>query len=284
MPSNPSTPSHPHSTSITTTTTGTMAQVQAGVEEMKLTNNAPVIDHSPSPPALPSSLTPAPVTVVRTPSQTEAISGTIPTTQFPAATSSQSLPMQSSATGSSLQHGLEAAHQLNVTGQHPPSSTAYRKTNAEFSAVSTTTQAQVYAGVTQYGQAGVMQQLAGISTNAPFQTSMHPSPNVVPSALSSNAAVSGYGVSPTTQQSGDSFITQSSLPASIPATTAVPSPFSSPMSLPNQAPRGAYPSPVPLTVSGLPTLPQSVSFPTVPPKISLTPGTNFQTIPATTTT
>lgn len=261
-----------------------MAQVQAGVEEMKLTNNAPVTDHSPSPPTLPSSLTPAPVTVVRTPGQPEATGSTIPTTQFPAATSSQSLPMQSSATGSSSQPGLEAAHQLNVTGQHPPSSTAYRKTNAEFSAVSITTQAQVYTGVTQYGQAGMMQQHTGISTNAPFQTGMHAPPSVVSSALASNAAVSGYGAATTTQQSGDSFVAQSSLPASIPATTAVPSPFSSPMSLPNQAPRGTYPSPVPLTVSGLPTLPPSVSFPTVPPKISLTPSTNFQTIPTTTTT
>lgn len=276
-----------------------MVQVQVGMEGLQLTNGVPA-DPPPHHPTLPSTLTPAPVTVMRSPGpslpeQSSGAGGALPA-QF-SATGSQPLPAQSVVSGFQpplaqsvatgllpSQSGVEMApqQQLNISGQQQqqPSPAAYRMTNAQFSAA-TTTQAQVHTGVTPHGQSGGLKHSGALtnavltSVTAPFQANMHPpAASLSTSALTSSFPMSSYGIAMTTTQ--QSSVT-STTPPSIPAAAAVPLALSATTSLPAQGPQSTFPSPsVSQTASGLPTLPPSISFPTVAPKISLTP-TNFAT-------
>ena len=259
VPSNPSTPSHPYTTS--TGTTGALAAVQSSVDELSL-NDSIAADPSP-PPTLPGTLTPAPVTVVRTPG---------PSSEQTPPPPASSLPPQP----------------LTITttsGYQPNPAAAYRMTNAQLSSAPTMQGTQVTVAPSQYTQPGGVFQHSGLATNAslatsgiaaPFQTSMHPPPSA--SVGLPSTAAPPYSNMMTTQQSGATLTTHH--PA-IPAATAAAVPFmASPSAAFGQSPFLPAPS-VSLTASGLPTLPPTISFPTVAPKISLTP-TAFQTAASTT--
>lgn len=268
------------------------------------------------PHTLPSSLTPAPVTVVRTPRPHPPLAEQLPgagstlSDQFSAATGSAVPPAQSTSVLLPSGDEMTSQQQLNISGhqqpQQPSPATVYRMTNAEFSAAM---QAPVpNAGAPQYtGQPEVLQQHSGgILTNAtpavstmapvsplsaPLQASMHPPTAAAGSAVGLTSSsvptaifppiTSNYGVAHASSGSITS-VTRPSIPA---ATTAVPfSSTNAAVSLPVQGSQGgAYPGPPTgsQTVSGLPVLPPSISFPSVAPKISLTP-TAFQTTPTTT--
>ena len=324
MPSNPNTPSRPPNSSTTaitttvTTSTASVAQVQAGMEGLQMTSGVPT---DLPPPTLPSSLTPAPVTVVRTPRPHPPLAEQLPgaggalSDQFSGSTGSAVPPPQSTSvllpsgdeiTSQQQQQLNISGHQQHQQSQQPNTATVYRMTNAEFSA---TTQAPVPNAIApQYsGQPEIPQQHSGgILTNAtpavstvptvsplstPLPASMHPPTPAAGSAvgLASSSiptatfppVTSNYGVAHASSGSITS-VTHPSIPA---ATAAVPfSSTNAAVSLPVQGLQGgAYPGPpaVSQTVSGLPVLPPSISFPSVAPKISLTP-TTFQTTPTTT--
>ena len=276
------------------------------------------------PPTLPSSLTPAPVTVVRTPrphphlaEHPLGVGGSL-SDQFSATTSHVVPPAQSTSlllSGDELTS--QQQQQLNISAQHhhhhqqqqqSTPATVYRMTNAEFSAAAQQAQVPPNASPPQYsGQPKVHP--GGILTNAatpvvapltaPFQASMHPataaaaanttgltSSSILASSfppVTSNYAAVAHAAQ---QQYASSTITSIAHPFIPTATSTAPlSSSNAAMSLPVQgSPGGVYPSPLTAasqTVSGLPILPPSISFPSVAPKISLTP-TTFQTAPTTT--
>ena len=157
MPSNPTTPSHPaSSTSTASSARDTLSIVQSGVEELLLTDGVLEPEPSPQPPTLPSTLTPAPVTVVRTPSplanqslQTSAAPDQHPVTnqhmisaELPPPPSLSSAPM-----------GLPGANQNPAAFQQSPAvSMPYYPSPAAVSIPITSTtsgQAPPYAGTTQ---------------------------------------------------------------------------------------------------------------------------------------
>ena len=301
MPSNPSTPSRV-TTTTSTSDTATLELVQAGVRELHVSESTPVTH---PPPTLPSSLTPAPVTVVRTPGPPQPFSNEQPPgAQFSVITGSPTqtpaINVPSSQVGGvsvESQQQLEYQQQLlTISGQQQPSPmsggpTAYRMTNAEFSASPATMQAGVQ-GATQPGIQPPFQH-PGVVTNAtppvpPTTTPLPPGTHHTQQPLTANPqssslpVVSGYGVATAPQQ--QSTVT-SIAPPSIPVATNTVSPMSlpsAPLSLPAQggvSGSGTMPLAASQTVSGLPSLPPTISFPTVAPGLpSLPPTISFPTV------
>ena len=206
VPSNPSTPSTLSSTAKTSTDVVTQ-QVQAGMEELRLNEDVAPI----APPTLPNTLTPAPVTVVRS-------SGP------PQPTTEEQPP------GGLLTSGAVGS--------------PYRMTNAQFSTTTTTTASpQSQPPLQQQTQIGVP------TTHIPAATS-----TILPTF-----SLGGSAVGPT-----GGFLPP-----------------------PSSSLGGRVFSPASQTVSGLPSVPPTISFPSVAPKISLmTPGilSPPQAVPTSTTT
>ena len=251
MPSNPTPPTHPPSaTSTAASTRDTLSIVQSGVEELLLTDGVLEPEPSPQPPTLPSSLTPAPVTVVRTPS--------------PLANQS----LQASALPE--QHPMTSQHMNDsVVGQS--SATGYPLTNTQPPAGTT------HLGQLQYSTPGAQYTTplttASQTVMVSSQASLPP-----PSLPSAPVGVPGVNQNPATFQHSPAV----SMPH-YPNPAAVSIPFTSTTSGQTPPLAGAAqgvsftPSlssevPVSHTASGLPTLPPTISLPTVAPKISFGPS------------
>ncbi|CAI8042109.1 Golgi reassembly-stacking protein 2 [Geodia barretti] len=277
VPSNPATPS----TMASSSPRISVAQTQAGMQGLRLTDSpAPL-----SPPSLPSStLTPAPVTVIRT------TPGGPP---LPTTTTEQQLGDQNLTnavhspinTAWMTQPGAVQSH-YSTGGQQGTAvdGTPYRMTNAQFSGA--------VAGSTTMQGVG--------SVRAPFQTSMHhhppPSSTSLPPLSSSSVSPpllpSSLPPPPGTQGNVTSINAHHSIPAvgsgALPAfLPGVLTSLSPPAALQSSLLGGTASIPplaAPLTVSGLPSVPPTISFPSIAPKISLNPSPAAlpQAVPTTT--
>jgi hypothetical protein len=280
VPSNPATPSMLTSSSPSTTAVS-VAQTQAGLQELRLTD-------SPTPPSLPSStLTPAPVTVIRTapggpPLPTTTTEQLLGDRNLTNVVHSQTNTAGMTQLGAVQSHYSTGGQQGTAVGGTP-----YRMTDAQFSgavAGSTTMQGQTGSGIGMgtpqqlFQQSGVVTNVGGGPVTAPLQTSMHhypPSSTSLP-PLSSSSSLPPPG----TQGNVTSINAHHSIPAvwsGVPPAfppgvlTSLP-PSATPQSSLLGGTASIPPLAAPLTVSGLPSIPPTISFPSIAPKISLNPS------------
>lgn len=193
------------------------------MEDLRLNDDPTPI----APPTFPTTLTPAPVTVVRTPGPPQ------PTDEQKPPRTNTASPFQTQVINTGIMSNRP--QQLDGNVQHQPLSsgggpqvTPYRMTNTQFSSSATS---------------------ATIPAQLPPQSRLTPQQINVPSTITS----------------AETLLQPYSISSLLPKAVEVHSP-------PSQ------------TVSGLPSVPPTISFPTIPPKISLTSPGIHPPPPAATTT
>lgn len=248
VPSNPVSPAQPHS-STASSTRDILTSVQSGMEELILTHDDQ--DHSPpnSSPLLPSTLTTAPVTVVRSPGHS-VDQTTLPDQHL-------ATPQPTSTSNDGGEKLVSAAQSMNSTQL----------------LVSTTPTAHS-------GQVQPQSHSGQVQPQSSYPGSQHTT--YLPSQASPLPAIfSSPGVS-----QGVTMHHSPAVSTILPITAASTIPLSAttgptlPYTAVSQSGLTSLPSAgqVPVTsqtTSGLPTLPQTISFPTTAPKISFSPTPPF---------
>jgi len=253
VPSQPATPAHG-----TQTVTESLSTIEAGIESLSVnsTGTGEGDPHQVTPPTLPDTLTPAPVTIVRTPSP-----------------ANQKQSQEFSGHPPHLHPEVAVQTQPNSVAQQPPVSVALQRDGQSHTQSAPLGQPTTVTMATSYSLAGQpVPTPQGVA--APPHTSGIPAHRLQPNSYPHE--------SPALQTTLLSSTLSTTHPAYLPG--SVPSSYSIP---PQQPPPTAQATPslsAPLMtgaapLSGLPTAPPTISLPSIAPTISLGP-TPFLPSPA----